>query len=78
MTIELTTALRDALPGPDPFTAILRLDGTVYREHKHRRTFRVELGGEAYFVKVHGASGWGEILKHVLRCQGVHLIVQGY
>jgi heptose I phosphotransferase len=45
----------------------MRLEGKVYREHKHRRTLRVELDGRAFFVKVHGHTGPIEIIKHAAR-----------
>ncbi len=67
--IELSPHLARCLDAGDPFGAVLRLDGPTYREHKHRRTFRVELGGIAYFVKVHGNTSIGEILKNAVRAR---------
>ena len=63
--IELCPHLAECLGnGEDPFDAVLRLEGEVFREHKHRRTLRVELDGRAYFVKIHGNTSSMEILKH--------------
>lgn len=65
--IEIEDHLARRLDSDDPFGAVLRLDGPVYREHKHRRTFRVELDGRPYFVKIHGNTSWAELLKNALR-----------
>lgn len=65
--IALSDELAALLPPGDPFDAILGLEGDVFREHKNRRTVRVELGGRGWFVKVHGPIGWLEILKNLAR-----------
>ncbi|MDP6375018.1 MAG: lipopolysaccharide core heptose(I) kinase RfaP [Pseudomonadales bacterium] len=41
-----------------------RLQGEVYRQVARRRTVRMEIGGRAYFAKVHEGVGWGEIFKN--------------
>lgn len=51
----------------DRFDAILALRGEVFRDHKHRRTMRVEIEGRRYFLKIHGRTDWLEILKNALR-----------
>ncbi|MDR2689030.1 MAG: lipopolysaccharide core heptose(I) kinase RfaP [Azoarcus sp.] len=51
--------------GQDPFAAVDALHGKVFRELEGRRTFRVEIAGRAYFVKIHHGVGWGEILKNL-------------
>ena len=45
----------------------MQLRGEIYREHKHRRTFKCNIGGRDYFVKIHQNAGWREILKDSLR-----------
>ncbi len=65
--VELDSALIEAFAGPDLFTAILNAPGEVFRLHKHRRTFRVDVAGQRYFIKAHGASGWGEIVRNLFR-----------
>lgn len=65
--IYLSDHLAEHLPKENTFDAVLHLDGKVFREHKHRRTFQTELGGRNYFIKIHGHTGWPEILKNVLR-----------
>ena len=42
------------------------LRGEVYREMAGRRTLRVQLGGHAYFAKLHDGIGWREVLKNWL------------
>ncbi len=65
--IELNEHLRAVIAGDDAFDHILALTGETYRQHKHRRTMRIELDGRAYFLKVHRHPGWREILKDALR-----------
>jgi len=65
--IYLSDHLAEHIPKENAFEAVLRLDGKVFREHKHRRTFQAELGGKQFFIKIHGHTGWPEILKNVLR-----------
>ena len=52
--------------GQDAFAAVDALDGEVFRQRDGRRTFRCELGGRGYFVKIHHGIGWGEIVKNLL------------
>lgn len=51
----------------DRFERILTMQGEVFREHKHRRTVKVIIDGQAWFLKVHGHTSWLEILKNALR-----------
>jgi heptose I phosphotransferase len=51
----------------DPLTEAFALDGEVYRDVPGRRTLKVEIGGKAYFVKLHYGVGWGEVLKNWLQ-----------
>ncbi len=79
MTPPASTAARDASAslfldepfrslwqGRDPFEAVEALQGEVFRELEGRRTLRTELGGRAYFVKIHRGVGWREIVKNLL------------
>jgi heptose I phosphotransferase len=52
--------------GDDPFQRALELEGEVYRAVANRRTVRFETGARAYFAKIHGGVGWGEIIKNLL------------
>lgn len=49
------------------FDCIIALEGETFREHKHRRTVKVDLDGRNWFLKVHGHTTWAEILKNALR-----------
>lgn len=42
------------------------VEGRVYRRGRGRRTVRVVLDGEPYFLKIHSGVGWLEILKNWL------------
>jgi len=52
--------------GQDAFVAVDRLEGPVFRELDGRRTFRTEVAGRGYFVKIHHGVGWGEIVKNLV------------
>ena len=52
--------------GRDAFAAVDALDGEVFRQRDGRRTFRCEIDGCGYFVKIHHGIGWGEIVKNLL------------
>jgi heptose I phosphotransferase len=66
MILELEPAIADAL-GPDPFGALMTMPGDVYRATGGRQTLRVEIAGEAYFLKRHHGVGWREIAKNLLQ-----------
>jgi hypothetical protein len=50
---------------PDVLDAIMDLEGDSKRFVDRRQTIRVEIGGEAYFLKKHKGVGWGEIFKNL-------------
>ena len=50
----------------DPFSAVEKLEGKVYRELEGRRTLRFEHEGNGYFVKIHRGVGWPEIAKNLM------------
>lgn len=51
----------------EPFRAAFELTGESYRKVKSRHTFRVELEGKGYFVKLHRGIGWREYFKNLLQ-----------
>lgn len=51
----------------DPFDAVFELEGEVFRNVKNRKTFRIEVDGEGFFVKIHRGVGWKEIFKNLLQ-----------
>ena len=59
---ELSKDLAAALQS---FDAVMRLEGETLRAKEGRRTFRLELGGRAYFFKIHHGIGWREIAKEL-------------
>ncbi|MDR1853673.1 MAG: lipopolysaccharide core heptose(I) kinase RfaP, partial [Azoarcus sp.] len=52
--------------GRDPFAEVEALQGKVFRALAARRTFRFEVEGRGYFVKIHHGVGWREIFKNLL------------
>ena len=65
--LELSPHLRQHLPVEDTFDRLLDWPGKVHRQVKHRRTVEFELGGRRYFIKVHRACGWFEVIKDWLQ-----------
>lgn len=65
MTLELEPGIAKAL-GADPFTALMQMPGALYRATGRRQTLRVEIAGQAYFLKRHHGVGWREIVKNLL------------
>lgn len=61
--IELSQPLAAVVPREDTFDWLLRLEGTIHRHVKHRRTLEFTAGGKRYFIKIHRGCGWGEIFK---------------
>ncbi len=53
--------------GKEPFDEVAKLDGTLFREVKTRRTLRLEIGDRAFFLKHHMGVGWKEIFKNLLQ-----------
>ncbi|MBQ9772815.1 MAG: lipopolysaccharide core heptose(I) kinase RfaP [Lentisphaeria bacterium] len=50
----------------DAFVQALATDGEVFRNIKNRKTMRFSVESAFYFIKIHRATGWGEILKNLL------------
>ena len=48
------------------FSALSEVDGDVYRQTARRKTFRIALADDGYFVKLHLGVGWREIAKNLL------------
>ncbi len=51
----------------DPFDEVGKLDGTLFREVKTRRTLRLVLGDRSFFLKHHLGVGWREIFKNLFQ-----------
>lgn len=67
MNVYLREDIADAWQGTHPLQAAFALQGEVFREAPGRRTMRVHIGEQAYFVKLHYGVGWGEIVKNWLQ-----------
>jgi heptose I phosphotransferase len=52
---------------PQPFVAVVKQQGEVYRQKEGRRTLRFENNGAGYFLKVHMGVGWLEIIKNLVQ-----------
>ena len=50
----------------DAFQQAFAIDGEVFRNVKNRKTMKFSAEGGFYFIKIHRATGWGEILKNLL------------
>ena len=62
--LEMPETLRALFAG-DPFDAVMRLQGGVYRDVPGRKTIQANLGGQPYFIKQHFGVGWAEVLKNL-------------
>ena len=49
------------------FEQIMQMKGEVFRELEGRRTQRIKLDGQEFFIKQHFGIGWKEIFKNVLQ-----------
>ncbi|MCL2075169.1 MAG: lipopolysaccharide core heptose(I) kinase RfaP [Betaproteobacteria bacterium] len=67
MRLTLLEPFRTLWAGKDAFAEVERLSGKVYRVMPGRRTLRVEIAGEGYFVKIHHGAGWREIFNNLVR-----------
>ncbi len=66
MYITLNAELESLITAPW-FDHIMALQGEVYRALENRRTQRIVLNHQAYFLKQHFGVGWKEIIKNVLQ-----------
>ncbi len=65
-TLYLRDELARAWRGKDIFEFLSQLDGEIFRDKEGRRTLRIEVNNNRYFLKYHKGVGWGEILKNYL------------
>lgn len=65
-TLVLDEPFRSLWASQDAFACVETLQGKVLRALEGRRTFRTEIGGRGYFVKIHHGVGWQEIFKNLL------------
>ena len=67
MRLELNEPFASLWAERDPFEAVFELEGEVFRNVKNRKTFRIEIGGRGFFVKIHRGVGWREIFKNLFQ-----------
>ncbi len=67
MRLELNEPFDRLWAGRDPFEAVFELEGEVFRNVKNRKTFRIEIDGRGFFVKIHRGVGWKEIFKNLFQ-----------
>lgn len=65
-TMLLPDEIKRHLQPGDPFDQVMALQGESFRDVPGRKTVRVELGGNSYFIKQHFGVGWAEIFKNLL------------
>ncbi|KXU38435.1 heptose kinase [Ventosimonas gracilis] len=66
MRLILAEPFKTLWQDKDPFVEVLKLQGKVYRALEGRRTLRVEVDGQGFFVKIHQGIGWREMGKNWL------------
>ena len=64
---ELQPPLENEFQDPDGFDRILGVRGRVYREVKNRKTLAITCGGERFFIKIHHAMRFREMLATLLK-----------
>ena len=67
MHLELNEPFARLWADRDPFDAVFELEGEVFRNVKNRKTFRIEVEGKGFFVKIHRGVGWKEIFKNLMQ-----------
>src|SRR3990172_7670625 len=48
------------------FEHMMSLQGEVFRHQEGRKTQRITINGQYYFIKQHSGIGWKEIFKHLI------------
>lgn len=64
--VELKEPLTTLWRGKDPFKEVEKIHGVVFRALETRRTFRFEIEGKGYFVKLHYGTTVKEVIKNLL------------
>lgn len=62
----MTNELREHLGADQLFETVTNLDSEVFREMEDRKTCRVTVLNDHYFVKAHFGVGWKEIIKNLI------------
>jgi heptose I phosphotransferase len=65
--LYLSKFFQEQWQNSSPFEEVSKLDGTLYRHVKSRRTLKLEINGRSFFLKHHLGVGWREIIKNLLQ-----------
>lgn len=57
--------LKPLMDVENPFTVAANLEGRVFRQVANRKTVRFSYQQRTYFIKLHFATGWREIIKNL-------------
>jgi heptose I phosphotransferase len=63
----LRSDMASAWAGQRPVEAAFTLEGEVFRDVPGRRTMKVRIAEQSYFVKLHYGVGWREVVKNWLQ-----------
>lgn len=63
---SLTPELLEELGEESVFDTLACMPGQVFRQMRDRKTIRVHIKGQGYFVKIHFGVGWREIFKNLI------------
>ena len=64
--LHLEPRVANELPDEHTFDHVMRLQGEAIRAKEGRHTYRIQIGGGEYFIKLHHGIGWREIVKELL------------
>lgn len=65
--LDVSDVFKNLFAGKDPFEAAFELTGESFRKVKSRHTFRIEVEGKGYFVKLHRGIGLKEYFKNIFQ-----------
>ena len=65
--IFLSQFFKELWQDSDPFAEVGKLDGTLFRHVKSRRTLQLQINGRSFFLKHHLGVGWREIFKNLFQ-----------
>ncbi len=69
MILNIPHEIYSALDNKNFFNELMNVQGECYRSQPSRKTSRVSLAGQDYFIKQHSGAGFREIFKNLLRAR---------
>jgi heptose I phosphotransferase len=64
--LELAPAFQAKLKQPVSFQRLMTIEGQVFKNAGTRKTMRIEVANQGYFIKIHYGVGWREIFKNLI------------